>query len=211
MPADNVDMMISRAEFEWLGRLGRDRKVVELGCWLGGSTTGFLDGGAASVTSYDRFTWGHEMDALNKEVGDWLGLKVGDGFMDIWKKNTGGRAIGYQCDLHIMPPMRSEVLFIDAMKGIGLVDRILQSWVPLVDVGGLVVEQDFRFSPGLFATKFLGFYLLRDSLVYREHCDTSVLFEVVRQVPRLPDRYWWHVGGSELKRALDYYIGLGAL
>jgi hypothetical protein len=172
--------MLTRDERDyllWLAQTAPAGRIVELGCFLGCSTAALLTGLAerdhalgvvdprASVTTYDSFIMPHGGG------GRWApDVREGEWFADLFEANVAPYAsAGGQRRLHVrhgwlpddgaagrgheLYPEQApiDVLFVDIAKVWGVHNTVLNTFAPLVPVGGVLVQQDFKsWLPWLF-------------------------------------------------------------
>ncbi|SKB59262.1 hypothetical protein [Luteibacter sp. 22Crub2.1] len=133
--------------------------IVDAGCFLGGSTLSLCEGvdpsiledrlnrGMKTVIAMDRFlaTDPYVVDALTMRGRD---IRFGESFLDVFldRLNVYLPYIDVRSgDVHQIGRLSVpiEVLFIDVAKSPGLNAYILKSWFPLLEVGSVVIQQDF--------------------------------------------------------------------
>ena len=154
-PLPEIPGMITPAEGRYLYWLLSETytghgAVVELGCWLGKSTSylaaGLRDSGKqGEIHSFDRFTWikEHEIKAPG------LGLKIGDDFRPTFENNL--RPLGQKLKAHkgtfaelAWSGDPIEVLFLDGPKDFDSLSSTLRAFGSSVSPEtGVVVVQDY--------------------------------------------------------------------
>lgn len=159
-----VPTMLSRSEIDYLYWLAKTQytgrgRVVELGCFFGGSTMplvrGLKNGGQSSapLITYDSFVM--DSDTAPRYP---VGLGSGDSFLPIFQNylrdhldcitvRPGWLPIDYSPadDARIYPEQQPiEILFIDAAKHWSLHDSILQIFGRHLFPGSIVIQQDFK-------------------------------------------------------------------
>lgn len=148
--------MITRYEWAWLHWWAANRyqgrgAVVDLGAWMGSTTVALGEGLAhnaaagdeARVHAFDLFTWEPFMDAYAA-----LGLEPGESFLGHFEANTAH--LGNLVTVHAGDLATAgwtggpiELLLNDASKTIGLSRAIHRDFVPHLEPGSWVMEQDF--------------------------------------------------------------------
>jgi predicted O-methyltransferase YrrM len=149
-------------------------KILDLGCFLGGSTYALASGLYANdqldervglIHSFDLFLWD---TAPHDFLKDKSGFKVGDSFLESFKETTRQYAESIQCfpgDFLQYPWSGEdiEILFIDISKHPTLNDFLVQQYFPSLLPGAVIIQQDFQF-PGCF-------WLLITMEYFRDHIE----------------------------------------
>jgi hypothetical protein len=172
---------------------GKPGAIVDLGCWLGGTSIALARGilnadgerQSEKVLGFDLFRWEQWMPA---EV-PYCRYQLGDSFLPEARRLThdhgGDKVELIQADLTTYNWMGGpiKILLVDAMKTEALARQIAQSFYPSLSPGALLIHQDFKH----FHTTWIHLlhYELRDyfqvSRVVRN--GTSVAFEARKTIP----------------------------
>lgn len=167
--------------------IGKKGAIVDLGCWLGGTSVALARGlgNGERVLGFDLFRWEGWMPA---GVAYCL-YQPGDSFLPEARRLTrdhGGEKIKLiQADLTTYDwtggPIK--ILLVDAMKSETLARQIARSFYPSLNVGGWLIHQDFKH----FHTTWI--HLLQYGLreYFRLHrivpTGSTVAFEVAKTIP----------------------------
>jgi hypothetical protein len=192
--SNNYPTMLTHEEMRMLAWLAMhvkvDGAVVDLGCFLGGSSVSLAWG--VSKGSYERAVYSFDHFNID-EHGKYLYLyKRGHGFFPgtdafpIFEKFTKpisdkiipikGDVLDYNWDKENI-----SILFIDLAKTKQLNDHILYNFFPQLLPGSIIVQQDFLFfrTPWIYPTM----HKLSDSIEFLSHTkDNSVVFGVHRSI-----------------------------
>ncbi len=188
--AAELDSLQSFAEHSYLGK----GEMVDLGCWLGGSTLGLANGLVKNqrvskkkkrIHAFDDFVW--ESWMADTFEGSKLAkrIKEGDSFLRLFKRTIKQRKAlieVYPADLNFVSrfPMDIEYLFIDVMKSWNLANVVVKIFFPkLVPNLSLIHHQDFNhfYTPWihLLMFRFRGNFRLKHIV----KGTGSVIFELV--------------------------------
>ena len=132
--------------------------IVDLGCWLGATTLSLAKGLNANPTfkfdntptihAYDQFQWQSWMETY--VIGtEWEGkFKEDDSFLTLFQQEIAQHSNNVQVhagDLtqQIWNGSGIDFLFVDVIKNVRLAAHVTQEFFPGVNLGGLVVQQDF--------------------------------------------------------------------
>jgi len=151
------------AEFEWLAeKASKLRTIVEVGSWMGRSTTAMADNleGPGVILAVD--TW-----RGSEEHGSFLADKPPDFIYRIFCKNLRKHVdSGRVCPVHL-PSVEAarvfqaigcagfDMVFIDAAHDYENVKADIQAWKPLVKPGGLLRGHDWGHPPIVQAVREL--------------------------------------------------------
>ncbi len=198
IPGAQIPAMITQDEsafYEECARssTGKPGAIVDLGCWLGGTSVALARGIMTAngerqrekVLGFDLFRWEKWMPT---DVPYCL-YQTGDSFLPEARRLTrdhgGGKVELFQADLTTYNwtggPIK--ILLVDAMKTEALARQIAQSFYPSLSPGALLIHQDFKH----FHTTWIHLlhYELRNyfqlSRVVRN--GTSVAFEARKTIP----------------------------
>jgi hypothetical protein len=161
---------------KWLARAAYrgDGAIVDLGCWLGGSTAALVDGlrensrraaRSRRVQTYDRFRWERLYDRYNlgftHEAGESF-LADFERLVEPWREDV---------DLHVgdiaaaqWPGELIEILFVDIMKDFAGAKAVAVNFFPqLIPNQSYLIHQDFKYEFTFWI--HLMMYLLRDYVV----------------------------------------------
>ena len=216
----NFPTMLTQEEMRMLAWLAKHADqpgvIVDLGCFLGGSTVSLAWGTHQApekkpIHSYDRF-------GIDERLKHTFLYKRGHSFFEgtdalpIFEHFTQP----YKDLISVHPgDVRDadydgspiSILFIDLSKSFELNDLILDRFFPHLTAGSVIVQQDFLFfrNPWLLSTMML----LSDKvelLSYTE--DYSVIFGVVGQIERSDIEACLSTAVEQdcIVRAIDYYI-----
>jgi hypothetical protein len=173
--------------------VGKSGAIVDLGCWLGGTSVALARGIPTTngerqnekVLGFDLFRWEKWMPA---DVPYCL-YQSGDSFLPEARRLTrdhgGDKVELIQADLtsHNWTGGPVKILLVDAMKSEALARQIAQSFYPSLSLGALLIHQDFKH----FHTTWIHLlhYELRDYFqLYRVvRNGTSVAFVVRKTIP----------------------------
>lgn len=183
MITPNESAFYEQAATAFVGETGA---VVDLGCWLGGTSVALArgTGSCGKVLAYDLFRWERWMPA---GVAYCL-YQPGDCFLPEARRlirDHGGNVELIQADLtsYKWSGGQIKILLVDAMKSEALARKIAQRFYPSLKVGGLVIHQDFKH----FYTSWI--HLLHCGLREFFHLyrivpnSTTVAFEVTKPIP----------------------------
>lgn len=156
----NIPHMLGQGDIDIILELTPpNARVVELGCWLGGSTLCFLEK-TPHVHSVDKFIWQQYME---KKCPGVYGL--GDTFLGAWLVNTqqqarytGGGVERYSEREPI------DVLYVDAWKHPTIMENSFKNVVPYLHRGSLILDQDYYFCPQAYMYAHLWYYRNRTHL-----------------------------------------------
>jgi len=187
-------------------------KIVDLGCWLGGSTLALARGVADSahqkrrtrrrpIDAFDRFVWEDWMTPIGRMLDVPKQYAPGDDYfedVEVLLRSHEGMVRLRRGDLVDEPDFRDviEFLFIDAMKSWPLANAIQRVFFPrLIPERSLIVQQDFGYHHPIVATAHVLMWRLRDAFEAVHHVPNScsvVFFHrrplIRRKLPRLdPD------------------------
>ena len=218
----NYPTMLTPEEMRMLAGLGKNTDqpgvIVDLGCFLGGSTVSLAWGTHQApqkkpIHSYDKFgiderlkhtflyKRGHPFfegtDALpifehfTKPYRDLISVHPGD----VRDADYDGSPIS--------------ILFIDLSKSFDLNDWILDRFFPHLEIGSVIVQQDFLFfrNPWLLSTMML----LSDKVEFLSYTeDYSVIFGVAEQINRSDIEACLSTAVDQdcVLRAIDHYMEL---
>lgn len=145
--------MISPEEADYFTQLvrglkGRRGEIVDLGCWLGGTSCALARGLCAAqselekVHAFDLFVW---EDWMN---GRGVSLEAGDDFLPLAQQNAGPYAplINFiKADLcrYAWGGGEIKLLLVDAMKSFGLATAIAERFYPHLKPGSILIHQDY--------------------------------------------------------------------
>ena len=161
---------------KWLARAAYrgDGAIVDLGCWLGGSTAALVDGlrenprpaaRSRRVQTYDRFRWDRLYDRYNlgftHEPGESF-LADFERLVDPWREDV---------DLHVgdiaaaeWPGEPIEILFVDIMKDPAATKAAAINFFPhLIPNRSYLIHQDFKYEFAFWIHLLM--YALRDCVV----------------------------------------------
>jgi hypothetical protein len=182
---------------KWLARAAYrgDGAIVDLGCWMGGSTAALVDGlrenprpaaHARSVQTYDRFCWERLYDRYN------LGFthEPGESFLEDFERLAGPWLD--RVDLHVGDIMRApwvggpiEILFVDVMKSTAAARAVALTFFPyLIANQSYLIHQDFKYDLTFWIHLLM--YRLRDCIV--PVLNVADACTVVFQPVAVPDR-----------------------
>ncbi len=228
-----IPKMLSGEEKKFLSFFARHQykgagELVDLGCWLGGSTLSILEGLCLNrlkathkkkVHAFDKFLWEPYMDL---SVGDteFKGRFVaGERFDSAFQKHVEkwqSRVETYQCDLgqFIWNSGPIEFLMVDAMKDWATSRNIVFTFYPALLSGATVLHQDFSH----YFTYWIHLiqYRLRDyfsPVLDLKKGSSGFVFRVSKPIPKdflgaeLWDRPFL---ASEIGQAFDYSKNLVA-
>lgn len=152
----------------------RGARVVELGCWLGGSTLCFLEK-TTNVYTVDKFIW---HDYMERRCPGYYA--IGDTFLQAWLTNTHGKvpynSRGVERYDRTTP---IDVLFVDCWKHQSIMEATLKNVIPWLHQGSLIMDQDFFFNPKNYAYALLWYYRNRDHLEKVARADNMMVFRVL--------------------------------
>lgn len=161
---------------KWLARAAYrgDGAIVDLGCWLGGSTAVLVDGlrenprpaaRSRRVQTYDRFQWDRLYDRYNlgftHEPGESF-LADFERLVEPWRQDV---------DLHVgdiasaaWPGDPIEILFVDIMKDAAAAKAVAINFFPqLIPNRSYLIHQDFKYEFAFWIHLLM--YPLRDCVV----------------------------------------------
>jgi len=166
-PAAAVPTMLSPEErqlYLWLGRDGTAHAdgtggrgaIVDLGCFLGGSTAHLAEGNRraahpVAIHAYDRFRVAPGMKKrllYDRGIPRFSGqdvLPLASGFLAPWADRVTLHRGLIQRQTWTGGPIA--VLVIDAAKTARVADAIARNFLPFVPPGGLIVQQDALHAP----------------------------------------------------------------
>ncbi|MCU0906643.1 MAG: class I SAM-dependent methyltransferase [Rhodobacteraceae bacterium] len=160
-PAARVPTMLSPEErqlYLWLGRDGAGGRgaIVDLGCFLGGSTAHLAEGNRraaqpVAIHAFDRFRVAPGMKRrllYDRGIAPFAGqdiLPLATGFLEPWADRVTLHRGLIQRQVWTGGPIA--VLVIDAAKTARIADAIARIFLPSVAVGGLIVHQDALHAP----------------------------------------------------------------
>ncbi|MGI8955494.1 MAG: hypothetical protein ACR2II_01090 [Chthoniobacterales bacterium] len=174
---------------------GIEGAIVDLGCWLGSTSIalaqGLLSHGSKAysqnekVFGFDLFEWNEWMPARIP----YCLYQPGESFLPearrVVREYGGGRVELIQADLNHYQwnggPIK--ILLVDAMKNDGLTERIARDFFPNLQLGSLLIHQDFKH----YFTSWIHLlhYRLRDHFqFYRSVPAGTVAFTVVARIPQ---------------------------
>lgn len=178
-------------------------RVTELGCFLGLSTSCFLEAGA-SVNSYDLFRWEQYMDKPWYRDRSDKPPEVGWSFIHLTHKflasYTGSTLHDVNLAQYRGPVFDCDILFVDAIKA----HYIGENVVPLFfrTAQKYVIDQDFFWNPSLYMYMWVWYYKMRQ---YLEPCmvvDSTLVFKVIQPLPLTHlERYTF----DEVRATVDYF------
>jgi predicted O-methyltransferase YrrM len=160
-PAAQVPTMLSPAErqlYLWLGRDGAGGRgaIVDLGCFLGGSTAHLAEGNRraahpVAIHAYDRFRVAPGMKKrllYDRGIPRFPGqdvLPLAQAFLAPWAARVTLHRGLIERQSWTHGPIA--VLVIDAAKTARVADAIARTFFPFVVPGGLIVQQDALHAP----------------------------------------------------------------
>lgn len=197
-------------------------EIVDLGCWLGGSTVPLAQGLEKNrkrlidkrVHAYDRFVWNEWMANKYKNIV-LQKFAVGDSFVNEFKTNIApwaDRVVIHEGDLceegWCGDPI--EFLFIDAMKSWVLTNTVLHNFFPALMPGvSTIVHQDFlHFNEPwihLICYRFREYF---EPVLQIPH-SSSLVFKYVAPIPRNVLKHSYHFRSffpDEVDLAFDYAL-----
>ncbi len=212
-PADCYTMLTDN-EICFLEQYGRHSytgagKIVDLGCWLGGSTMALARGIADNphqqhktrrrpIDAFDRFVWEDWMTPIARMLDVPKQYATGDDYLEdveVLLRSHEGMVRFRRQDLVEEHDFRDaiEFLFIDAMRSWPLANAIQRVFFPrLIPERSLIVQQDFGYHHPIVATAHVMMWRLRDVFepVYHVPDSCSVVFFykrplIRRDLPRL--------------------------
>lgn len=184
---NEVPTMLVDAELNYLHWLASETQgwgsVIDLGCFLGGSTNALCAGLEYSgkeetpVFSYDAFVYkGSDLEeSLLRSVLSQFSITFGTSFRDRYEQNTSAYShmvsvqegfittAGTRTDTIYPGQQPVELLFIDIAKAWGVHETVLRTFGPHLQRGSTVVQQDFFDCRTPWIP--LHMYQLRDKLV----------------------------------------------
>ena len=181
-----IPMMTSKQEMDLvISHVHPDDTVVELGCWLGGTTETFLkklDGGR--LYTYDKFEWHPYMERAYrrcKGVGSTYGFK--ESFRGEFDFNIGNHKNHkvFEKDFETLKGTFSDeinVLFLDGIKTAEMLNPILNHFFSRVVPGGYIIDQDFTWSPLHHMFVVWAFWKLREFMKPVSREQNTVIFRV---------------------------------
>jgi hypothetical protein len=226
VPGEQIPAMITPDEsafYEESARAstGKFGAIIDLGCWLGGTSVALARGIAnpknqqqnEKVLGFDLFRWEQWMPA---DVPYCL-YQTGDSFLSEARRLTrdhgGGKVELIQADLtsYEWTAGPIKILLVDAMKNEALARQITQSFYPSLIPGALLIHQDFKH----FHTTWI--HLLHHELreyfqLYRVVPNsTTVAFEARKAIPieaakRATD--FGKLSDDQIDECFGYSIGL---
>jgi hypothetical protein len=192
--------MLTDNELCFLEQYGRHSytgagKIVDLGCWLGGSTLALARGVAENpqqsrktrrrpIDAFDRFIWEDWMTPIGRMLDVPKQYAPGDDYLEdveaVLRSHEGMVRFRRQ-ELLEEPDFRDliEFLFIDAMRSWPLANAIQRTFFPrLIPERSLIVQQDFGYHHPIVATAHVLMWRLRDAFepVYHVPDSCSVVF-----------------------------------
>jgi len=216
-PADCFAMLTDN-ELCFLEQYGRYSytgagKIVDLGCWLGGSTMALARGVAESplekrktrrrpIDAFDTFVWEDWMTPIARLLDVPKQYASGEDYLEdveVFLRSHEGMIRLRRQNLLDEPDFRDviEFLFIDAMRSWPLANAIQRVFFPrLIPERSLMVQQDFGYHHPIVATAHVMMWRLRDAFepVYHVPTSCSVVFFhrrplIRRELPTLdPER-----------------------
>ena len=188
--------MLTRQELRMLAFLARTLRgkgpILDLGCFVGGSTLA-LAHGVLSSPRPDRMIHSFDLFELNEAVkhrflySKGLPLFPGEDGLELFSILTASVASivrPYKGDVAATLPAGMDALpeppalvFLDLCKSPGLTDMITRTVFPRLEPGAIIVQQDFIYEFTPWAT--YPFWALTDRIECLGHCDRhSVVFRV---------------------------------
>lgn len=155
--------MLAHCETTFLEMATREHhmpgEIVELGCFLGGSTCALAKGlysnswlmqRGTRIHAYDTFRWSKVMHASGQFAES---TRPGESFLDVYKRNIIAwheRIRIYDGDLTQFPWHGDPIslCFVDVAKNAARNDFIVHHFFPYLEPGSLLIQQDFHW-PGL--------------------------------------------------------------
>ena len=159
-------------------------RVTELGCFLGLSTSCFLEAGAR-VDSYDLFRWEQYMNQAWKRDRSDDPPQVGQNFLPLTEKflapYKGSNLHPVNLATYRGPVFECDILFVDAIKA----HYIGENVVPLFyrTAQRYIIDQDFFWNPSLYAYMWTWYFKMRDYLNPCYVVDSTLVFEVTKPLP----------------------------
>ncbi|MCB8837302.1 class I SAM-dependent methyltransferase [Aurantimonas sp. VKM B-3413] len=193
--------MLTRQELRMLAFLARHLRgsgpILDLGCFVGGSTLA-LAHGVLSSSRPDRMIHSFDLFELNEAVkhrflySKGLPLFPGEDGLELFSILTASAASivrPYKGDVLETLPAGLQALsdppalvFLDLCKSPGLTDMITRTVFPRLKPGAIIVQQDFIYEFTPWAT--YPFWVLKDRIDLLGHCDHhSVVFRVREPIP----------------------------
>jgi hypothetical protein len=169
--------------------IGKPGSIVDLGCWLGGTSValarGIMNAQSEKVIGFDLFLWERWMPA----TVPYCLYRPGECFLPEARRLTrdhgGGKVELIQANLTSYEWMGGpiKILLVDAMKNEALARQIAKSFYSNLATGALLIHQDFKH----FYTTWIHLlhYGLREYFrLYRAVPNSStVAFEVRKPIP----------------------------
>jgi hypothetical protein len=183
----HVPTMIVEAEADYFANctrrfFGRQGGIVDLGCWMGSTSIALARGLVQAntrnpshrekVLAYDRFVW-EEWMMMYETFGIY---QPGDVFLPEARRVVNEHGNGLieliQADLSCFEWSGDsiKILLVDAMKSAGLARQIARTFYPSLQIGGIVIQQDFKH-----------FYT---SWIHVLHFRLQKYFRMIHRVPR---------------------------
>jgi len=176
----------------WLSKMQHKPQlgaIVELGCWLGGSTVALQRGADrwdVSVRSFDHFRWqkgwgsfANQLKVRRKQPGESFHAE----FLSLMKKFNVAPDVtaGDIRKATFAEPIW--ILFVDIMKSQTIARHVVSEFFTRLVPGALVVHQDFKFKNTWWIQMWA--WHLRQYLVpvLNVHDSSTVVFQCVETIP----------------------------
>ena len=193
-----IPSMITHQEADFFARCAHrssvlEGKIVDLGCWMGSTAIALANGAQRAgkrdrIAAFDIFIWKDWMNEAHPKLVHGV-YQEGESFLPEARRIVQDHGHGLvdliAADLKHFAwtdgPIK--LLLVDAMKTMGLMERIATNFFTCVPTGGFVLHQDFkhRHTPWIHVLH----YRLRDHFRFMEDVTPggTVGFQVVKGIP----------------------------
>lgn len=149
-----IEGAMDEPELIWLAeQASKHRKIVEVGCWQGRSTRVLADNTPGSVWAVDHWLGSEEhREMMKSKSPDWLystfymNLIDHIGVYKVFPKRMSSVDMAAKFRRALDRPV-FDMVFIDASHDFESVKADIESWRPLVVLGGLLCGHDAGFPP----------------------------------------------------------------
>lgn len=174
--------MLAAEEREFLSKNAFGR-VLELGCWLGGSTLAIAESPKVqSIVTIDMFRWVDYMNRIDRPYN------IGDSFQGEYRENVkhvkqSHTVLAGRLEEVPLAADKYDFWFIDAHKHKSIAQAGFERFFPQMRYGAIIMDQDFFYDPSWYFYEWCYWYALRDYVKIVGRVGTSLILRVTAFPP----------------------------